>query len=1665
MFIPRMGRVTGWGWVGFLLAGTAFAAAPPSPFLSTCVEEKVPGTTEDLYIQRPAATRLASPFSDAPFAVHVPVEVPFAGGPARITLRVSVRWDNAPAEWADDFLAPAVKQGRFGLYRADGKPLAPGSVAFESRVIAPKAPSPVLSRPPSLEPMLWFTNGPVATMTFPVNRSAPLIAPDHETGPAHVAFPPDPRLETHPFSFLLTPAQAGWHQFWFVMDFGWPEREPALETLQLRLHVDAVVSRGEAYVSQPELDALFGRVERPAGMRDAALFRSATVEVPVTLRRNGWVFDHATVQVDDARINQPRAEIKGCDYDLAPQTAIQGRDVNLRLKLSEWSDPSLRNGRPPEISVTAEYDWRLGFPAVVPDFGFARLTAAGGVKRQFNPEAPLFRGRSDPGREPWERYVFGFEPTPVDRLPHPERVIEVGRFAAMVARTGDALDASSLEDDRREFVRQYGAAAREWFPADFRADKVTRGPGDREPPLQHVFRGRPPREERARVVSDPGPYPLIVERAGPWLVLGQYRRLDQVEGRAIAGRPEAGDVPLAREEDPFWRWYPGFSRQLGEVTADLDTMRAEAGLISQNLEAWLRSSRILLDALADPDTPAEGPSVGRMVQRQRDLAEKIRTARNRLQALTRDGANRYTALTQELDNAFRLYGAKHPQLLLWRREQQNALEKWPLDMALASRDIQTMRTAAAQAEQQGLGASARLLQAQVQQLTGDTVGALEALRSAQVMDPNDAAVSNALCVAECAFLHAAIRKSQGAIRSARDAFNRYLMERGFGNEKVSLAGPHSWHSVFTHPLTELDGETAWAIFTTGVTGSLSALYGKPEAQAMVLDATETEMTAAFIGLHTVLRLRMRGHSFGEIRGMTSAQLRTWLPPRDLFGQPYSDQRLHELGTSVRLALALPDVQALTTGDAVGLRAGLQKSYWNDREVGHTWIEWLGDAGSMWNLLTFLPYAKAGRIPGAVMWGQTELAAVEAGQKAGTVLSGTEYVARVTGMERALGTLGRTEAGKRWLAEIERSRNYQQSFGALGQGGWTVSKMVALFGTQAFGIHLAEQVAGPKAALAAQFLLLFGGDTELMLKCLKAGRVSPAQAERVLTGQVIPAMNRQAENLQRAAVDTARFREVFERLKKGGTVLDGDSAIMASRLGRDWRKQVPVGRPGEDAQIALAAAAEAARQGSDNGALRAAEELGDALKEELNAVQAASANARKAAENLRQAAAAAPAAPAAPRFVPNPPRNLSAIPLPKRRGTAEAGQYPMPPAPRKGSYCAKGEAALQSGDYAAAETLYEDAYTKVARGLVAEADEMPLEFIQLKISLAAELKSAKRLRPAGPAPAFCAPVTDAQADAILAARARWKPWPKERQGAAGVMHDVEGMPEYVVKVVEPGGLVESVVVDVENEMVANRLYRALGFDIPGMSVHLERDAGGNVVRACYFMRRIEGRPLSERSAAEVFLYREDLARHRAATLLVGDYDRHLGNYLVTKDGRLIPIDAGMGDVRGVRARSANWQADHPYIMEGAFGRDHWYSRVLRDEIIDGPNADRIALWSPVAEGRRKILVAEEALTYNAARPTLGTIDQLMDDEPRLRRVLAEAYSKIHADAADVNRAVEETVANLRKRASRLDQVMRGLNERNLVPLPPWGRLLRDPVPVLVEFPGVPWFGVLQPARAA
>jgi hypothetical protein len=283
--------------------------------------------------------------------------------------------------------------------------------------------------------------------------------------------------------------------------------------------VDVVVSRGDRLVGQDELDYLFGRGKRPANMPDDNLFRASTVEIPITLHRDGWQFDHAEIQLDDKRVEQKTIRTANwvSDFKLAAKAA--GPTVNLQLQVA---DHEIKSGGTvdaiPAIRETS--NWSFTFPERVLDYSFAAVTVGGNTERSVtNKDHWRFRG-SNPETS-HAGYFYGWHARAIQTYEKDGKQQEAGRYAeSSGVRTEDPGSKGNAAEARKDFLKEYGEDAAAWWFEDYRADNSSKtfGPPKGDAPWRELIRGLPPLEERKYVTGEGGTYPLLAYSVPPWRV-------------------------------------------------------------------------------------------------------------------------------------------------------------------------------------------------------------------------------------------------------------------------------------------------------------------------------------------------------------------------------------------------------------------------------------------------------------------------------------------------------------------------------------------------------------------------------------------------------------------------------------------------------------------------------------------------------------------------------------------------------------------------------------------------------------------------------------------------------------------------------------------------------------------------------------------------------------------------------------------------------------------------------------------------------------------------------------------------------------------------------------------------------------------------------------------
>jgi hypothetical protein len=205
---------------------------------------------------------------------------------------------------------------------------------------------------------------------------------------------------------------------------------------------------------------------------------------------------------------------------------------------------------------------------------------------------------------------------------------------------------------------------------------------------------------------------------------------------------------------------------------------------------------------------------------------------------------------------------------------------------------------------------------------------------------------------------------------------------------------------------------------------------------------------------------------------------------------------------------------------------------------------------------------------------------------------------------------------------------------------------------------------------------------------------------------------------------------------------------------------------------------------------------------------------------------------------------------------------------------------------------------------------------------------------------------------------------------------------------------------------------MGFDVPAMEVRIIYNAKGEAIEAYYVMRKVEGKVLADMTPGEIYLYREELARHRALATLMGDFDRKLDNYIITKEGHFVPIDAGMGDASGERLvrwcteEKRTYAPDLLFTIDGRYGRDHWYAQAVAKTAGKELLTERMTLF-------RKFLLSEESMTFQGAEAIVIEIEKYFVNGTKAaeaEKLIGDAYRKMLIDKS-IKRLAELKGVNL------------------------------------------------------
>jgi hypothetical protein len=1644
------------------LSSVIVFAEDQKPFLSGVIEQWRPGAeTEDMsqgswneFKRIPSKTGIQSPFYDVPFAVHVPFEVTFQGGTVRIHYKVSfLDKDLKVLDLLNDYLSA----DDFGIYRADGTRLSDDSV-FWSKY-------PTEENRQNWRKVPLDASGPLSVWTFPrILRSGEWKTDEFihihlETVP-HIPFTnPESRPKEETDSgdcFILSPVEPGWYVFWFILNLDsgfWPEREPSLKEVPLIFNVDLLISRGERWVRKEEVAYLYKRGDKPQDMPDEKLFRPLTFEIPVVIRRDAWVFDHAEIKVREKDIESKSYKSKTPPYyeaNILGASTQAGATTTLGIQTQLQEQERSGKTKP---AGDEKYQWDINFPREIPDYGFGELRAGGGISVS-NFDSTEYSEDDFP-------FTFRWEPSRLDdQPPAGVKSARFGLYHLQVHSTGDNIDRDRKDEALEEFLSTYGQPAKSFWFEDYRERSLGKGPKSGENAFRYLLRGFAPTENRKRIIEDGGTYPVLAYSIGPWDVFAHYKRLKDVEGRYVDITPPSGGGEVVKIKDKFWEWFPGFHTRLKERKAIVEEARADSVLRGIVVQTLRRSNEILLRVVQDEKKSrweiiwetvvtlgglevAETPAQMRERMRQRMQAQGVEIGENLAKIKeSSDRANKaYADILADIDKAYQDFELNRKMLSKWKDFFKKQAERLPFELAVASGDYDAFKAAVEASPTLSLSPDTRVYEAQLLLDRSQPVEALRALHDALRIDAEHPPAKRLCAELECSFLKSALSRAHGGIEAARQAFFQYMRERGFKSDDPKNA----WLGQVSTSLRHIDSEMAYAAWTTGVTGSLSGLLGKPFAEADSMAATQDYLTTAYIGLQTILRLRMRGHTFSEIRNMTSAKLLAALPLKDPTGRPYTAGQARLLGNAIRQGMMLPDIRALFDENYIELFHAMGKAYFDPNNVSSTWAEWIGDISSPRNLVQpLLPFSvgtAGGRLAGwAMPWttaGQALVADLRAAQAIGAVRSGTEVIATMLHWDKAVKALGATRTGERLLSIFEKMNATQKGLSTLDKAVWLSAKIISSFILQSVSIKYAEEVGGPMAGLVVEALLVLCGDYDLMHKWLDINKVDPKKLASLARKQ-LAAYEAARERISGALARKRQISQILDKRKKGLPLTDEEKNELWTQNIKGWEDEIPSGQAAHDREIPIGAAAEGSTHPDPEmgrAPLEAADKLDNEAAEQATEIGDRSQRLQRAADDLDQYVITSP--------------NSGDLSLPKWYNQNDPILTPFHEYRPTHPMVQAADAALWEGEFEKAIQLYQEAIATMTQGHASKIAERRLAFA---------LDVQRTYKPRGPGQTGLGrALSEQEIGDVWSNEQAWS----QKELSGGSDSNLYDADDYVIKRFTEGPspspdrqpvTVEHMIHMAEAEVLSEALGREIGMDMPALSFRLNVSEQGEG-RLEFLYRKAKGMDLSDADAAEIFHHRKQLSSYKAFTEWLWEFDHHAGNYRVDADGRLTIIDMGLADPRGRKTRDYGDYIGKPYDQAKYFlenrGRDVWYNA---SKVQVGPgNSDPATML--------RTFIAEQVITYNDAQETIKKIQALCSDKSRLDRILREAfekYNRLIQESVDrlkkenkmtpelaerflrgrlnVDDAVRESIEHLDWRGGNLDRLLKELNQRNYIPLP-------------------------------
>ncbi len=1108
----------------------------------------------------------------------------------------------------------------------------------------------------------------------------------------------------------------------------------------------------------------------------------------------------------------------------------------------------------------------------------------------------------------------------------------------------------------------------------------------------------------------------------------------------------APPAPETKTHNEFLTWYLGFSRLLQESKNRINDARAVAATIALPLDSARRDQQRLVRAVAEAirarqagEPTASTEITDRLAEKGRRLSEECQKYLAQLDASSADAKSAQDKVMAEFNKGFDAYaGDDLPMWIRWREQFDLVTAALPFEMAIAAGEDVRLREAVERSDTQTLPGSLRVNLAKAMISRGELALAINQLRRVLAVEPQNADAKVLLARADIVVMKLSMEKAGGALGLARESFNNLLDAAGYADRALQpadwmpesapdaiklLAGGIDW--LFTE---------AWERVTHTAINVMDRGTGRTVSEARALRESEREYAGNFMAVPIMMRLREKGFTLEQMARMDTAALKAAIPLNTVGGAPYTDAQVTRLGVAIKRALLFEDIAALRNQnmDVEDLQSVLDKPYFAPSDMVATWVDEFGSMVVEQAILLALPMAQ-----------------LSAG---GTV---TEFLGHITRLDKAVQWFGGTDTGLRLLKPLKQYQLLQETLIKTGTLS-SYSKFAALKGSEMmammlaghYAVTFAEAKGGEPAAVVATALTMMVTDLDLLTKWLEAGRVSPQMAARIIATAI-----RQAEadvqRMEQGGATLKRLRELSRSRPAGQAILPADAAAVqkAEQLGATF---IPNGDPLHDSALVRAHLAEEVSSGASSDAARVSQQFENDLITKKTSISVEVQRAEAA--RLKLAAVSRPSATVVPRMAP------------KNQGT-----YEIPNEPAPGSAWAQAEQALRDGDYVRAKELYATAYFDNH-----EISEKFWEVLDARVGVAWKLAQASRA-PRGPKQQTSAEFAPGQVHREAVDHWDLKtPLPRSDQAVmSNVFNSADNafilkeltlrtLPNPTAK--QKADALEALYRAADNEIVGARLMDALGIPAARAGVHVVKSATtGEVESIRLVIRKIDGQELGELTAGQLLQYADELSAQRAFSIIIRDYDRKLGNYMLGKDGRIYYIDAGQAKLlEEEMLKNPNWDERHLY-EEGFWGLDHYYARSYTKMKLTAHRNDTAGEAEFLSWAKANLV--ERSLTANGAQAMVRKIERLLapENEAALLDLLTNAYREsrgIDATAEEILKMAKDTIQTMRLRQQRLPEVLNHLNERNGIRLPDrtnTSQLLRFPAPAepTARVPRVEW----------